>query len=551
MRLGILDCKINELHAFLFAILTILAKDVTATDEWIYTVKSGDNLWNVTERHLKNTRYVEPLQNLNKIQNPYVIPPGTRLRIPVSWTKQLGVASAQVVNVHGKAMLKRDNQAELPIEQGMELLEGDEISSENDTFVTIEFADGSQLRIQENTYLRLNDMRIFGDYGLIDTLIELHQGRTENSVPKESDKSTRFRIRTPSAITSVRGTDFRVGVINGKLTTSSEVLAGVVGVSDKKTRLDVMAGYGTVTEQGKSPARPVKLLPPPDLTETRRYYQSLPLIINLKPLPGAQAYRAQIAVGPDFKNLWSEFTTVNLPFRDGDIPDGDYWLKIRGMDGSFIEGQDAIISFSLNARPEVPFIIAPLPEGVAEPERQEFKWAHQSEASHYAIVISQDSDFSRMVYSNPEVRENSIVLSESLPPGHYFWRIFSVSATEGAGPMSDAMPFRVPYPAPSLEETKLDEKEMTFAWRAATEGQSFHFQFSRDREFTGIIHDEVATASTITITKPSSGTYYLRMKTIEADGFQGPWGAIQNIEVPISISPWFMLLMLLPLFVLL
>lgn len=117
--------------------------------------------------------------------------------------------------------------------------------------------------------------------------------------------------------------------------------------------------------------------------------------------------------------------------------------------------------------------------------------------------------------------------------------------------MSDAMPFRVPYPAPSLEETKLDEKEMTFAWRAATEGQSFHFQFSRDREFTGIIHDEVATASTITITKPSSGTYYLRMKTIEADGFQGPWGAIQNIEVPISISPWFMLLMLLPLFVLL
>ena len=274
-------------------------------------------------------------------------------------------------------------------------------------------------------------------------------------------------------------------------------------------------------------------------------------MIKFTPLAGAHAYRAQIAADRDFKNLRSEFTAASLPFRDGDIPDGDYWLRVRGIDGLSIEGKDAVIAFALNAYPEAPFILAPLPGGMAEPEKQQFKWAAQTDVSHYAVMISKDADFSSSLYFNPEVKENSVTLSESLPPGHYFWRIFAVSAREGAGPFSDTMAFRVPYPAPAVGEAKLDDNKMTFAWRAAAEGQSFQFQFARDKEFTHIIHDESTTASQVTIAKPDSGTYYLRIKTIESDGFQGPWGSPQAIEVPFGISYWFMLLlMLLPLLVL-
>ena len=69
-------------------------------------------------------------------------------------------------------------------------------------------------------------------------------------------------------------------------------------------------------------------------------------------------------------------------------------------------------------------MIAPLPGEATAPEKQEFKWTIQSEASHYAIMVSRDADFSSLVYSNPEVKGNSVTLSESLTPGHYFWRIF-------------------------------------------------------------------------------------------------------------------------------
>src|SRR5690606_9690069 len=124
---------------------------------------------------------------------------------------------------------------------------------------------------------------------------------------------------------------------------------------------------------------------------------------------------------------------------------------------------------------------------------------------------------------------NSITLPESLTPGHYFWRIFSVSADEGAGPFSDAMPFRVPYPGPLLENTEIDNRELTFAWRAPAEGQSFHFQFARDAAFTKIMLDEMTSASRVTVKNPGGGTYYLRTKTIESDGFQGPWGSPQMV----------------------
>ncbi len=535
-------------YTCLAALLLLCNTSASATEEWFYIIKPGDNLWNVTERHLTGIHYVSRLQQLNNIRNPYVIPPGTRLRIPVAWTNISESVYARVINVHGTVNVMRSDQSMLPATLGMQLMAGDRIQCGNDSFVTVEFADQSRMRVQDNSTVRLGEMKIFGDYGLVDTLIHLEEGRTENSVPEEST-ATRFRIQTPSAISSVRGTDFRVGTLESQSVTVSETLKGIVEVSGKAKNVTLAGGFGTITSAGASPAPPVKLLHAPDLSETGHYYESLPLVIHLAPLKGAWTYRAQIAIDPEFNTLWSEFTTATLPFRDGSIPDGHYWLRIRGIDASGIEGFDATIPLGLNARPEPPFVTAPLPNGMTAPEHQEFTWTMQSEASHYAVMISQDSDFSSVVYFNPEVKGNSITLPESLTPGHYFWRIFSVSADEGAGPFSDAMPFRVPYPGPLLENTEIDNRELTFAWRAPAEGQSFHFQFARDAAFTKIMLDEMTSASRVTVTNPGGGTYYLRTKTIESDGFQGPWGSPQMVEIPRDI-PYWLLLLLLPLLVL-
>ncbi len=539
------------LNSWLLILLSMLSTPVIA-EEWTYTVREGDNLWNVTERHLTSMKYVKRLQRLNRIQDPYVIPPGTKLRIPIEWTQRnTQEVFAKVVAVHGTAGVRRVNTTEYQtVVLNMRLSQGDEIQSEDDSFVTVQFADGSRMRVQDNSYVRLEHMEIFGDFGLVDTLIELKQGRTENDVPTEPNVDTRFRIKTPSAISSVRGTDFRVGTLEEGASTSSEVLSGVVQVSGEKRAIRVLAGFGSVTSLGAAPLSPVILLPAPDLSATPSFYESLPMVITLNPLSGAEAYRAQIAIDHEFENLWADFTTASLPFRDGDIPDGDYWLRIRGIDGSGIEGKDAVVAFSLNARPEPPFVTAPLPGAAVDLDNPEFHWAAQSEAAHYVVMISQQEEFSSLVFFDPAIKDNFLKLSEPLEPGRYFWRVVSVSASEGAGPYSDVMSFRVPFPGPELEEPEFDESEMTFAWRAGEAGQSFHFQFASDEKFDNLIHDQHTTASQVTVPLPDGGSYYLRVKTIESDGFEGPWGAPQLIDIPYDI-PYWMLMLLLPLFILL
>lgn len=547
MQSGIFTCRKPAVCKLIVTICMAFPLSA-ASEEWIYTVKLGDNLWHLTQRHLKSMKYVKGLQQLNKISNPYALPPGSCLRIPLAWTRLASEESAAVLAVHGLVTLKRNGQ-EGPVEPGMRLLVGDEIQSANDAFMTIEFADRSRLKVQDNTLFRLENMRMLGNRGVVDTFVDLQQGRTESSIPKKSDTGSRFRIKTPSAVSSVRGTDFRVGVIDGKSASSSEVLTGVVEVSAGQKSIRVASDLGSVTLQGAAPSSPVRLLPPPDLSVTDNHYQRLPLVISLKPLAGAHAYRAQIATDREFNNLWSEFTATNLPFRDGAIPDGEYWMRVRGIDASSIEGKDAVMPFSLNASPELPFILAPIPDGVTAPQHQEFKWASQPEVSHYMVTISQDKNFSSAAYFNPEVRGDGLTLTESLAPGKYFWRVAAVSETEGAGPLSDAMPFRVPHPAPALEDSEFDDNSMTFAWGAPAEGQRFHFQFASDKAFGDIIHDELTTASRVVIAKPDAGAYYLRTRTIEADGFEGPWGSPQMIDVPRRLPYWYMLFLVFPLLI--
>ena len=541
------------IYAFLLLIvasLMLLSTLVLAEEDWLYTIRPGDNLWNLTEKHLTSFKYVSRLQQLNGIQNPYLIPPGSKIRIPLEWTKQQS-GNARIVKLLGTASVQRNkSQDRLPIEPGMQLFVGDVIQSKEDSFVTIEFADRSRLQIQENSRVRLNRLEIFGDLGLVETMVDLQHGRVEIIVPEDAEVGSRFNIKTPSAVSSVRGTDFRVGVIAEDSSSASEVLTGLVQVNADNQKVRVPAGFGSVTKLGAPPSAPVPLLSPPDLSETPVLYERLPLVITLNPLSGAMAYRAQIAKDGEFQYLLADFTTATIPFREGNIPDGNYWLRVRGIDGSGLEGYDSIIEFTLNARPEPPFVTAPLPDAVVDGENAVFEWTVSSDVFPYIVEISQSADFSDSLIFDDEVAVNNLQLPEPLEPGHYFWRIASVSAVEGQGPFSDSMAFRVPFPGPSLEKTELNESEITFAWREATEGQSFQFQIARDEEFTDILYDQQTTDSFATLPRPSSGGYFLRIKTIEADGFEGPYGPPQLIDIPYA-TPYWLLLLLLPLLILL
>jgi hypothetical protein len=82
------------------SLLAMLCASPTGAHDWIYTARPGDNIWNLTEKHLTGIRYWKRLQEYNQLATPDRIRPGTRLRIPIRWLK-VQPASARVIAVQG------------------------------------------------------------------------------------------------------------------------------------------------------------------------------------------------------------------------------------------------------------------------------------------------------------------------------------------------------------------------------------------------------------------------------------------------------------------
>ncbi|HAF01690.1 MAG TPA: hypothetical protein DCG63_10405, partial [Methylophilaceae bacterium] len=55
---------------------------------WRYTVRPGDNLINLGKKHLVSPDTWREVQRINQIKNPYRIPVGTVLRVPLTLVKQ-------------------------------------------------------------------------------------------------------------------------------------------------------------------------------------------------------------------------------------------------------------------------------------------------------------------------------------------------------------------------------------------------------------------------------------------------------------------------------
>ena len=126
---------------------------------------------------------------------------------------------------------------------------------------------------------------------------------------------------------------------------------------------------------------------------------------------------------------------------------------------------------------------------------------------------------------------------EGLPPGDYTWRIRSVDAAGKTGPYGDGVPFTV---RPLAEVTEIDgsaaaagnTREVTFRWQAGQPGQRYRFQMSRTPDFRKTDVDMLVDQAEVTLPRLRSGTWYLRAQTIDVDGFEGPFPAPQQVDVP-------------------
>jgi hypothetical protein len=518
-------------------------------EDWLYTVQPGDYLWKLSEEYLVHVRYWRKLQALNKVGDPYHLPPGTTLRIPLAWMKTEPVP-VTVLQVQGRAeAVDPEFGKARPLQTGQSLKTGDEIRTGADSNATLQFANGSRILLQEESDLEIVKSDQYHKTEITDIRLDLDHGRTETQVKPQAAPGNRFEIRTPSIVTSVRGTDFRVEAEATKPIGRAETLTGEVAVAGGSKTMAVRGGFGTVAERGRPPLPPVKLLPPPDVSALPRLVERVPTRFALPELAGARAYRTQIS--PEAASNAPVFDRISTaPVIQGpDLPDGQYVLRVRGIDKHGLEGRNAERHFTLNARPEPPMPMTPAPGAPIPDERPGFQWSEPENVQAYHFQLASDQAFKQLLMDRPR-HSSPELAADPLKPAIYFWRVATIDTKGEQGPFSDPQEFRRTYPAPELKDPEVDETHLTLRWRAGEAGQKYHFQMAGAKSFAKPLVDQQVTAPEITAERPKPGTYYVRASTIEADGFEGPYGPPQRIEVR-EDQYWPLVLTLLPLLILL
>lgn len=523
------------------SLITLLGFTQAHAEEWQYTVKDGDNLWDIAEDFLIDMRYWRKLQQHNQITEPRSLRPGSVLSIPISWSV-VKPATALVVQMNGTVNVTPGNSTnESGLELGQRLNVGDKIATGEGASITLKFPDASSLVLRENSELIIETLETYGKEDGFNTQLHLQRGRTETQANPEKRNSTRFEIHTPSATAAVRGTVYRVNAESAD-STASEVVEGRVAVQNTMGATDVPGGYGTRVMKDAPPTPPVALLPPATLEDLPAVFERLPIRHRFQNAIGAEAFRVQVAEAAttDFSELLVDETAqagLGIP----DLPDGDYRLLVRGIDDHGLEGNDSVSQFRVNVRPEPPLVITPQIDAVMQPAFSQFVWTAREEAARYHLEVSDSRDFANKIVDAKSLTEASYTLESPLTPGTWFWRLTAISEHEGAGPKGDVISFRVMNAGPEMETPALDgdSGELTLQWSASLPDDQYQIQIADDAEFTQLQTDAVLDEPAYTQSQPAPGsTIYIRTKIIASDGLEGSWSAPQQVDVPTDPPYW-------------
>ncbi|MGB5562701.1 MAG: FecR domain-containing protein [Sedimenticolaceae bacterium] len=519
-------------------LLSLLSLPALAAD-WIYTVVDGDNLWDLSARYLDSQLRFEQVRKLNNVEFPKRMQPGTRLRIPMKWIRSNPVP-ANIAATRGQVELTRaDGAQETAVAPGLIIRLGDVLKTGEDSSATVIFADGTKLTLRSASEMRFDHLSAHGKTGMVDSRLHLIDGRMDTRVKPAVGPGSRFEIQTPSAISAVRGTEYRAAVTADGHASNIEVLRGKVKVTGaRKSRL-VNAGFGTQVAQGQPPTPPRKLLPAPILNPVPERIRQLHWPLSWQAINQAHAYRVQISTDATFDTLLWEQIVNNARAALPDLPDGNYQVRVRGIDKGGLEGKNSAHPVLIDTHPQPPLPLQPREGKTLRGVSAELQWSASADAHRYQLEIAADEAFEQIVLSQGDLNTTRYEAAGVVEPGTYYWRVASVAADGEVGP-AGAIRFWHLKPMPEKVQPAIEPEEdrLVASWPQASPEQTYHVQLAFDPSFSNLELDEFTPKPSISFPKSSTEVRYLRVRSIEPDGYQGPWGIVQRIDRPPDAGAW-------------
>ena len=512
---------------------------------YTYTTAQGDNLISVAKKHLIDRGDWQSLQKINAIKNPNAMLVGSRIKIPVE-AMRMEPASVKVVSVQGSADANGS-----PIKGGEVFNEGTKLATGGDGFVTLQLADGSLLTVQSKSSVRLENARQFvNSGGVTDSIVRLDSGRVETTVAKQRNSGARYEIRTPTSNMGVRGTVFRVGAESGEAggaaRASSEVLEGRVAVagtgSVKSADVALNQGFGTVAEANKAPLPPIELLPAPPTANLAKRVNDSEIEFKFAAIAKAKKYRGQLARDKAFKNpvadVLVEIQSGTASIRFSPIPLGEYFLRVRAIDGLGLEGNNGEHTFSV-----VRQLAAPVISAVAADAK--FAWNAVPGAALYRLQVSADEKFTSLLIDEAALKTPGFSPNKALGFGNYSWRVAAIDQGGSIGVFSAPQSLIVVGAPVPLDPPRVDGARATFTWQGNA-ALLYQLQIARDEWFHDLVLTKQMNGNFVAADDMPKGFYFARIRAIRVSSENQvvealtPWSATRNIDVyapPLNLMP--------------
>ncbi|MES9863017.1 MAG: FecR domain-containing protein [Candidatus Thiodiazotropha sp. LLP2] len=521
------------------ALVLLLFSLPAHSSDWVYTVVDGDNLWDFSTKYLDDVMRFEQLRKLNNIENPKRLQPGSWLRVPMKWIRSNAVP-ARIDLVGGQVKISRsDGTQQKNLKPGALIHLGDTLKTGQNSSAAIVFADDTRLTLHSDAEMRFDHLSAHGETGMVDSRLHLGRGRLKTIVKPSKGPGSRFEIHTPSAITAVRGTAYRAAVSPNRKSSNIEVLDGDVVVSGADEQTLVSAGFGTRITQGQAPIQPRKLLPSPAINEIPSPLRVMDWQLGWQNIEGSSKYRVEVSDNQQLEVLLWEKVVTDLHVSVPELPDGDYWVRIRGIDSDGLEGNSAVERIVFDRHPLPPQSLSPADGEMLQSGDIELKWDRAAHASGYLMEVATDQAFEDIVVKRDVEDIDHIKLTDITKPGTYFWRVSAKSEDGELGPAGVVRSWhlRSELEPPDVIVTVSDE-QVVGSWQQLDPDHRYHVQVAHDADFKHLELDQVTSKNEIAIEHIYSQLRYLRVSAVDVDDYQGPWSSVHKIDPLLGISVW-------------
>lgn len=415
-----------------FAASTVSAQPVSDGDRIQYIFKPGDTLYELGTKYFRKPGDYRVVQRLNRIADPRKISIGKRVTIPFRLLKYRAT-QASLSAFRGNVSIAADGRQLTPA-RGLDIAEGSQIVTQAGSFVTLSLEDGSRISMPSNSKVRITRLRHILLTDSVDYEFSVDNGRVRSKVTPFDRDADRYRVRTPVAVSAVRGTDYRVRVDDASGTAFAETVEGQVDVAAGQ---DIGAASAVSVPAGQGAAATVSgelltasLLAEPAMVEPAKTQSDPELRFEFEPGATVQGYRMMISSDAGFVDILDEKSSGEPVMTLPAIPDGRYFGKASVLASDGFEGLPSTFSFKR--------VLSTISGTAGQGDFGfRFKWAGEGSGTRlYRFQLVAGDKAAVPMVDEAGLTADVLTLSD-LPDGDYFWR---VGVTQFTGDPEDPEP---------------------------------------------------------------------------------------------------------------